>query len=265
VKVLTLLRGDRVVYSVLRELAKAHRLGLGVSARAISRIYGVRSASVYEYLNRLEAEGLVVRKGREYVLTDGRVAETIRTLLEVEAEALGYSGGEFVFYTKVPDTMYYVASPPGKVFAPRRSTVVVIDKRAYERLGGEDINALKSAYDAVVPATLRGRRRIFDWEVGLTRADYPWCYADLLSYHPFPFDAMYSLVYDVETGMLSLEEILKLCNNERCARIVKGLASKLGVNDVPHIPLDELSEEEKALVNEGLKALTKTPKLHSFI
>jgi len=264
-RLLALLRDDRVAYSVLRELAKACRLNLGVSARAISRIYGVRPASVYEYLSKLEKEGLVIRRDREYVLVDKRVAEAMTTLLELEAEALGYSGSEFVLYTKVPDTAYYTASPPSKVFAPRRSTVLVIDRKVYGRLSDEDINALKSAYDAVVPATLRGRKRIFDWEVGLTRADYPWCYADLLSYHPFPFDAVYSLVYDVETGMLSLDEILKLCGNERCARIVRGLATKLGANGVPHISLDELSEEEKALVNEGLKALTRTPKLHSFI
>jgi len=33
VKVLTLLRGDKVAYSVLRELAKAHGLSLGVPQR----------------------------------------------------------------------------------------------------------------------------------------------------------------------------------------------------------------------------------------
>jgi len=265
VKLLALLRGDRVVYSVLRELAKARKLGLGVSAGAISRIYGVRSASVYDYLSRLENERLVVRKGREYVLVDEKIAEAVRALLELEAEALGYSGGEFVLYTKVPDLMYYVASPPSKVFTLKRSTVLIIDRRVYGRLSNEDIRALEATYDAVVPASLRGRRRVFDWEVGLTKADYPWCYADLLAYHPFPIDAVYSLVYDLETGMLSLKEVLRLCNNERCARIVRGLAMKLESKDAPQISLNELSEEEKALVDEGFKALTKTSKLHSFI
>jgi len=264
VKVLTLLRGDKVAYSVLRELAKGYRLGLGISVRTISKVYGVRPASVYDYLGRLENERLVVRKGGEYMLTDERVAKSVRTLLELEAETLGYSGGEFVLYTKVPDVAYYIASAPSKVFTVKRSTVVVIDRRVYGRLSEEDINALKSTYDAVAPASLRGRKRIFDWETGLTKADYPWCYADLLSYHPFPADAVYSLVYDVETEMLSLGEVLRLCRNEKCTRIVRGLAAKLGSKDVPQIPLSELSEEEKALVNEGLKALTKTPKLHSF-
>jgi len=264
VKLLALLRGDMVVYSILRELAKAYRLGLGVSARAISRVYGVRPASVYDYLGRLKKEGLVIRRDREYVLVNKRIADAVHTLLELEAEALGYSGGEFVLYTRMPDTAYYIASPPSKVFAPKRSTVVVIDRRVYSMLSGEDIRALETAYDAVVPATLRGRKRIFDWEVGLTRADYPWCYADLLSYHPFPFDAVYSLVYDVEAEMLSLGEVLRLCRNERCSKIVRGLASILGSKDAPQISLNELSEEEKALINEGLKALTKTPKLHSF-
>jgi len=264
VKLLTLLRGDRVAYSVLRELAKAYQLGLGVSARAISRVYGVRPASVYDYFNKLEEQGIVTRRGREYALTDRRIAEAVHTLLESEARALGYSGGELVLYTKVPDTAYYVSSAPGKVFAPKRSAVVVIDEKVYRRLSGEDVKALEITYDAVVSASLRGRRRIFDWEVGLTKADYPYCYADLLAYHPFPIDAVYSLVYDVEVGVLTLKEVLKLCRNERCARIVEGLASKLGSKDVPQISLTELSEEEKALVDEGLKALTKTPKLHSF-
>jgi len=259
---LALLRGDRVVYSVLRELAKARKLGLSVSARAISRVYGVRPASVYNYLGRLENEHLVVRKGREYILVDERIAEAVYTLLELEAEVLVYSGGEFVLYTKVPDTAYYISSAPGKVFAPKRSAVVVIDRRIYGRLSSEDINTLKVTYDVVVPAPTRGRKRIFDWEVGLTKADYPYNYADLLAYHPFPADAVYSLVYDLETGMLSLKEILRLCNNERCARIVRGLASKLESNDTPLI---ELSEEERALINEGLKALTKTPKLYGGI
>jgi len=257
-----LLRGDRVVYSVLRELVKAHGLGLGVSARTISLVYGVRPASVYEYHGKLEAEGLVVSNGKEYVLTNRRVAEAVSALLKAEAEALGYSGGEFVLYTKVPDTAYYVSAPPSKVFAPKHSTVLIIDRRVYGRLSSEDVNALKTTYDVVVPASLRGRKRIFDWEIGLTKAGYPYCYADLLSYHPFPADAVYSLVYDLETGMLSLEEVLKLCRNERCTRIIRGLASKLESND---IPLIKLSEEENALINEGLKALTITPKLYSFI
>jgi len=261
-KVLTLLRGDRVVYSVLRELVKAYRLGLGVSARAISKVYGVRPASVYEYLGKLESESLVVRNGKEYILVDERIAEAVHRLLELEAEALGYSGGEFVLYTKVPDVTYYIASPPSKVFALRRSTVIVIDRKAYERLSNEDINTLKATYDVVVPAPLRGRKRIFDWEVGLTKADYPYCYADLLAYHPFPIDAVYSLVYDVEVGVLTLKEVLRLCSNERCAKIIRGLVSKLESSD---IPLTGLSTDEEALVNEGLKALTRTPKLHSFI
>jgi len=260
VKLLALLRGDKVIYSVLRELAKTHKLGLGVSARTISRVYKVRSTSVYDYLNKLKGEGLVTRRGREYVLVNERVAEAVHTLLEVEAGMLGYSGGEFVLYTKVPDTAYYIASAPSKVFAPKRSTVLIIDRRVYGRLSSEDINALKTTYDVMVSASLRGRKRIFDWEIGLTKADYPYCYADLLSYHPFPADAVYSLVYDLETGMLSLGEVLKLCRNERCTRIIRGLASKLESSDTPLI---ELSEEERVLINEGLKALTKTPKLYS--
>jgi len=261
---LTLLKGNKVAYSVLRELTKVYRLGLGVTARAISRIYRIRPASVYEYLDKLEEEGLVIRNGKEYMLVDERVAEAIYTLLELEARTLGYSGGEFVLYTEVPDTMYYIASSPSKVFTLKRSTVVVIDRRTYEKLSGEDIKALETAYDIVVPAPLRGRKRFFNWETGLTEADYPWCYVDLLSYHPFPIDAMYSLVYDVEVGMLSLKEVLSLCNNEKCSRIVRGLASKLGLEDIQQISLNELTEEEKALINEGLKALTKTPKLYSF-
>jgi len=256
------LRDDRVVYSVLRELVKAHKLGLGVSAGAISRVYGVRPASVYEYLGKLEAESLVIRKGREYMLVNERIVEAVHTLLEVEAGMLGYSGGELVLYTKVPDTAYYIASAPSKVFASKRSTVLIIDRRVYGRLSDEDINALKSTYDVVVPASLRGRKRIFDWETGLAKADYLWCCADLLSYHPFPLDAVYSLVYDVETGMLSLKEVLKLCSNERCIKIIRGLASKLESKDTS---LTELSTDEEALVNEGLKALTKTPKLHDSI
>jgi len=260
VKILTLLRGDKIVYSVLRELVKAYWLDLGVSTRMISRVYNVRPASVYEYLGKLETEGLVVRNGKEYVLTNRRIAEAVSALLEVEARALGYDDGELALYTKVPDTMYYVASAPGKVFAPKRSTVLIIDRRAYGRFSNEDIKALEVTYDAVVSASLRGRRRIFDWEIGLTKADYPYCYADVLSYHPFPIDAVYSLVYDIEVEMLSLGEVLRLCRNERCARIIRGLASKLESSDTSLI---ELSEEEKALINEGLKALAKTPKLYS--
>jgi len=261
---LTLLKGNKVVYSVLRELTKVYRLGLGVTARAISRIYRVRPASVYEYLDKLEEEGLVIRKGKEYILDDERVAEAIYTLLELEARTLGYSDGEFVLYTKVPDTMYYIASPPSKVLTLKCSTVVVIDRRAYERLSYEDIKTLETTYDAVASASLRGRRRFFNWETALTEADYPYCYADVLSYHPFPADAMYSLVYDLETGMLNLGEVLGLCGNERCIKIIRGLASKWGSKDVPQTSLTELSEEEKALINEGLKALTKTPKLYGI-
>jgi len=264
VKLLTLLRGDKIVYSALRELAKAYQLGLGVSARAVSRIYEVRPASIYDYLNKLEGEGVVVRNNKEYVLVDERIAEAVSALLEAEAKALGYSDGSFVLYTKVPDTMYYIVSPPNKVFASKRSTVLIIDRRVYGRLSSEDVNALKTTYDVVVSASLRGRKRIFDREIGLTKADYPYCYANVLSYHPFPADAMYSLVYDLETGVLNLGEVLGLCDNERCIKIIRGLASKLGSKDVPQISLTELSEEEKALVDEGLKALTKTPKLHSL-
>jgi len=262
VKLLTLLRSDKIVYSVLRELAKSYLLGLGVSARTISWVYNVRPASVYEYLGKLETEGFVIRKGREYMLTDERIAEAVHRLLELEARTLGYSDGEFVLYTKVPDAMYYIASPPSKVFTLKPSTVVVIDRRVYGRLSNEDIKTLEITYDAVVSVSLRGRRRTFDWEIGLTKADYPYCYVDLLTYHPYPADAVYSLVYDLETGMLSLKEILRLCNNEKCTRIIKGLASKL---ESSNTSLIELSEEEKALINEGLKALTVTPKLHSFI
>lgn len=122
---------------------------------------------------------------------------------------------------------------------------------------------LRDSFDAVVECSLRGRRYRFNWENGSTVASDPQAYADILSYHPYPEAVLYTMVYDLETGLNHPppREVLDACSNARCTRLIGAIAYAMKLGDIPQVNPHELSEEEKTILYEGLKALTSIEKL----
>ena len=257
---MAVLNGDRVAYAVLRELSKAYFLGVGVSVRAVSRVYGVRPGSAYGYLRKLGEEGVAVKEGASVRLRSPAVARAFMEVLEAEAERLGLGEAERVLYLRVPDTLYYVATVSGRAFAPAPS-VLVVDREAYSRLGNREKEVLRGFFGTVVAGSLRGRRRFFSWECMLALAEEPQAYADVLSYHPRPGQALYALVYSAEAGLESLSAIYGCCREGRCKKLLGAVAEALGISNIPHTDPASLTESDRAVLYEGLKALSEIPKL----
>ena len=117
--IIDLLRGDIVIYSVMRELIKAYHLGLGVSPRTISQVYGVKLELIYEYLEQLYRMEIVKRIDNTYEITEKKIIEAFRSLLKLEAKKLRLSIEERILYLEIPDTMYYIASIPSEVLTEK--------------------------------------------------------------------------------------------------------------------------------------------------
>lgn len=263
---LSILRNNKVAYAVLRELVKGYKLGLGVSARAVSRIYGVRPASVYEYLETLKASSLVVKVGKEYKLVSNVVAETFTTILKAEATTLKLGDAERILYLVLPDTRYYIASISPKAFTTRPPTILFIDKNAWRTLSKQNKTVLRKCFDVIITKTLHGRIYSFSWDIMLSVAEDHQAYADILSFHPSPEACIYDLVYSIETGdnYPDPRKVYDRCSSIRCRKLIMALATLFKIDPIPKINLSELTEEEKTAFYESVKALTKTPKLPHY-
>lgn len=128
--IIDLLRGDIVVYSVMRELIKAYYLGLGVSPKTVSQVYDIEPELVYGYLEQLYRIEVVEKIDNTYKIVEGRVIEAFRSLLELEVEKLGLSVEKRILYLEIPDTMYYIVSLPSEYLGEEPLTALIVDREA---------------------------------------------------------------------------------------------------------------------------------------
>ncbi|RLF00110.1 MAG: hypothetical protein DRJ63_03410 [Thermoprotei archaeon] len=176
---------SKVKYATLVELVKAYLVDYPVSARKIVSVYRVDPATTYEFLRKMYRKGIVVKRSRGYILSDGKVSrkilELVETVLEEESDERGLKSSLRVLYTRVPSTLYYVSDPTvfrqywlGKIESP----LIFID-RVLER-------RVKLDEPKVVYVSLRGRDYVFSWEglySGFSIVASPeQSYADYLSY-----------------------------------------------------------------------------------
>ncbi len=76
---------DRLAYGIFRKLLEASRKNQGVRTIEVTRKANVTQAAVVYHMNTFMRSGMVVKRGREYYLRGGTLAETMD---EMEADML---------------------------------------------------------------------------------------------------------------------------------------------------------------------------------
>lgn len=224
---LRVLVGSKARYAVVREVAKAALWGVKLSPRRVASAYGVDPSSAYRIF------GEVVSL---------KAVEEIVNLLEDEAEDMGYERGsvEWLLYTRLPDTMYYVADASRLKAWPAAEDrpLVVVEERLWASLNPEIRSALKEGAEVAAVRSMRGRDYSFSWEEGLSTSGWLQGYADSLTYRSDPAPYLYDIAYHLHppSPLLSprdLREIYRRCGE----RGKKVLALLLSIHATAGLPV----------------------------
>ncbi|MFH0970510.1 MAG: winged helix-turn-helix domain-containing protein [Candidatus Diapherotrites archaeon] len=80
---LTSIGKDKVTADIFREIVRSTEEGKGISSTLLAQRIHLSRGAVIHHLNNLQAAGLVVKQGREYV---ARSKSMVRTIQEVEED-----------------------------------------------------------------------------------------------------------------------------------------------------------------------------------
>jgi len=204
--------GSRVRYAVLLTLAKAYKLKVPVSPRAIVRVFGLNIPNTYSFMRKLVEVGLIMRTGSKYMLTE-KGAKLVDFVLELVPKL---NDGFDELRATMPETMYYVVEPKYKEWFGVYKPLVMVDKALRNR------DILVGGNYVIVYVSFRGKVFKYDWDRYLSLASVEQAYADLISYD----DQWISYIPDILLNLfrLDVEEVLKRATYEGRRRLATALA-----------------------------------------
>ena len=205
--------GSRVRFAVLVSLAKGYHVGVPVAPRSVARVFGVNVTETYRFMRLLASEGFAVRTRGGYVLTSrgARLGECALEALPRLNDGLDY------LRASVPETMYYVFTPPFQSWFGAARPLVVIDKRLK---GKADVRGMVEGL--VVYASMRGRVYGYDWDLYVTRPSVEQGYADAVSYDPEWLSYIPDILLNLDR--LDLRELMARATPEGVRRVATAIA-----------------------------------------
>lgn len=163
--------------TILIQLVKARRLGLGVPISRIVRVFNFNSGLTYKFLRELESEGVVEKVSRGvWMLVDNAKARVLAEYVLMDANWRSRFCG--YFSENVPDIYYYVPDLPTTWFGAVAYVLVIADSVLKGRINPP------SEYK-VVYTSLRGKKFKFNWDRKLPLGSWEQSIADFLSYDPY--------------------------------------------------------------------------------
>ncbi len=204
--------GSKVRYAVLIILAKAWRLGIPVTPRSIARVFGVNLAETYGFMGKLAEEGMVNRVRGGYVLTD-KGSKLVDFVLEAIPRL---NDGFDSLRTSLPDTMYYVFTPPFQSWFGVSRPLVIVDRRLRGLVDMDNSGFI------VIYTSMRGREYKYNWDTFLPHPSIEQGYADVVSYDPEWLSYIPDILLNLER--LDLDKLLDKATGEGARRIASALA-----------------------------------------